>query len=183
MTRLKFHLSAVFAVILSVSCTSAPAPEASDTQAGSRGYHDEISEVFDPENVSEELYLSTKMEVQDFIKRLNQLIVDRDFEAWRAALSPELLEEFSSEEYLKHRSEQLARINRRIVLRSVEDYFNHVVVPARVNVGERVENVDIKFITMNRVQAFTLTTNRAGEEHQVRLFDLEKIEDLWTIIN
>jgi len=70
---------------------------------------------------------------------------------------------------------------RRIVLRTAEDYFIHVVVAARAETGQRVD--DIEFISMNRVKAFTVTHNRAGEEVRLRLYDLEKIGNSWTIIN
>jgi len=56
-----------------------------------------------------------------------------------------------------------------------------VVVASRAETGVRVD--DIEFISLNRVQAFTVTTNRAGEEVRLRLYDLEKIGNSWTIIN
>jgi len=69
--------------------------------------------------------------------------------------------------------------SRRIVLRVPEDYFQYVVVPSRADL--RVD--DIEFIGSNRVKAFTLTTNKAGEEVRLRLYDLEKVGNSWTIIN
>jgi hypothetical protein len=99
------------------------------------------------------------------------------------ALSPERFAEISSEEYLRQISEQPIMRTRRIVLRSAQDYFTHVVRPARANITDEVDNIDIEFVTMNRVMAFTLTTSRTGEEQQVRLYDLEKINNAWTIIN
>jgi hypothetical protein len=111
------------------------------------------------------------------------MIREGNYEAWRAALSPELFAEISSEENLRYVSDQPIMRNRRIVLRSAQDYFTHLVRPARANITEEVDNIDIEFVTLNRVQAFTVITDRAGEEQRVRLYDLEKIGNSWTIIN
>jgi hypothetical protein len=144
-----------------------------------RGEDQQRGGTFDPSRISQQHYNTTREEVQRFIEELNLIIRNRDFNAWKGSLSPEYFLEISSPENLRRVSDLPAMRTRRIVLRTAEDFFQHVVVPSRADL--RVD--DIEFISMNRVKAFTITTNRAGEEVRLRLYDLEKIGNTWTIIN
>jgi len=129
--------------------------------------------------VTQEQYDATMIEVQHFIDNLNRIISSRNYGAWKAVLCSELFEEISSTEYLSQLSESPAMKTRRIVLRTAEDYFIHVVVPSRAN--SRVD--DIEFFGRNRVKAFTVNTNRAGDIQRLVLYDLEKVDNSWIIIN
>ncbi|MDR2942594.1 MAG: hypothetical protein LBV17_08395 [Treponema sp.] len=129
--------------------------------------------------VTKEQYDSTKEDVQHFIEKLNQTIRKKDYKAWKAALSTEYFNKISSPENLQQVSELPAMKTRRITLKTAEDYFINVVVPSRAN--SRVD--DIEFIGENRVKAFTVTTNKAGEEQRLRLYDLEKTGNMWKIID
>ena len=153
MGRINFYLL-VFIAIFAVSCGSGP--------------------------ITVQRQNETRLEVQQFIENLNQIIASSNYNAWREVLSPELFAKYSSEEYLRQRSEQLARAGRGArELRTAEDYFMHVVVPARRNLAYRVD--DIEFITLDRVNAFTVT-HRDGEEIRLLLFNLERINNSWAII-
>jgi hypothetical protein len=171
MAYIKLRVPIILVFVLLVSCVS--------KTADSRGGGSRADEAFDPAVISQAYYDSTKEEVQHFIEDLNQIIRSRNYQAWRACLSREYFMEISSQENLRRISEQPAMKTRRITLRTAEDYFIHVVVPSRANL--RVD--DIEFVGRNRVKAFTITTNRAGEEQRLRLYDLEKIGNSWTIIN
>ena len=134
--------------------------------------------------ITQEYHNSTRTEVQHFIESLNQIIRNGNFQAWRSALSPEYYSEISSPENLRQVSEQPAMRMRNIVLRNANDYFTHVVVPSRAGVSEiPIGNIDIEFLSLNRVKAFAVTTTRTGEDQEVRLYDLEKTNDSWYIIN
>jgi hypothetical protein len=170
----KAFLLMSLAVIMIFSCKSKP-----ETARGNTGDSSSKSEIFDPAKVSQERYISTRDEVQKFIEEQNKIIKDRNFTAWKASLSSEYFAEISSRENLSRISEQPGMKTRRIVLRTAQDYFDYVVVPSRADL--RVD--EIEFISVNRVKAFTLTTNKAGEEQRLRLYDLEKIGNSWTIIN
>ncbi|MCL2764089.1 MAG: hypothetical protein FWD40_02260 [Treponema sp.] len=167
--------AAVLITALAVSCGSSP----EQASAPEEREQTQVVRVFDPRRVSQQHYNSTRDEVQQFIERLNQIIRSRNYQAWRACLSPEYFAEISSLENLREISALPAMRTRNIVLRTAEDYFVHVVVPSRAN--SRVD--DIEFVSMNRVKAFTINTNNRGEEQRLRLYDLEKIGDTWTIIN
>ena len=135
---------------------------------------------FDPGSISQELFDLTKIEVQHFIEDLNKIIASGNYNSWKAALSEGYFREISSPESLQQVSEQPAMTSRKIVLKTAEDYFNHVVVPSRAN--SRVD--DIEFISQNRVKAYTVITNRDGQTTQrLRLYDLELIENIWKIVN
>ncbi|MCL2721052.1 MAG: hypothetical protein FWD47_06895 [Treponema sp.] len=187
MKKIYFYLPVILVSILIFSCkTTKPAvtetPEVTSTVTITAPAEDRNTsriDTFDPRTVSEAQYASTRIEVQQFIENLNQIIRNRNFQAWRACLSPEYLAEISSAENLRQISEQPAMRTRNIVLRNVEDYFIHVVVPSRAN--SRVD--DIEFITANRVNAFTINVNSRGEEQRLRLYALERVNNTWTIIN
>jgi len=136
-------------------------------------------EPFNPSLVSRQQYNSTLTEVKVFIEELNRVISNRNYNAWRAALSDSYFQEISSQENLKQISEQPAMTTRRIVLRNAQDYFTHVVVPSRAN--SRAD--DIEFVERYRVKVFSVNTTREGEEQRLRLYDLEKIGNSWKIIN
>ena len=165
---------AVIALITAFSCKSD-----SETVKGNTGTGTTKTETFDPTKISQAKYVSTRDEVQKFIEQQNKFIRERNFSAWRKSLSDEYFAEISSKENLKRISDQPAMKTRKIVLRTAQDYFDYVVVPSRADL--RVD--EIEFISENRVKAFTMITNKAGEEQKLRLYDLEKIDNSWTIIN
>jgi hypothetical protein len=173
------YIISLFAILVSFCLSCGSRPESANAGTTRGGSNVSQNNVFDPTRVSREQYVSTREEVQQFIEGLNRIIQNRNYEAWKAALSPDHFAEISSKENLDYLSESPAMVSRRIVLRTPEDYFIHVVVPSRAN--SRVD--DIEFISENRVKAFTINTNRAGEEVWLRLYDLEKINNTWTIIN
>jgi hypothetical protein len=183
----------VLVIILSVSCESKPATTAVEinndmeinnieqVQPGLVRIPEpaEQDESFDPRTVSQTQYAETREEVQHFIEGLNRIIGNKNYSAWRSALSNEYFRRISSPENLRQMSEQPALKTKNIVLRTPQDYFNNVVVPSRAN--SRVD--DIEFIGRNRVKAFTVNKNRAGEEQRLVLYDLEKVGNSWIIIN
>jgi len=172
----KTFLMMSLTVILVLSCGSGPATQKVSSTDGKSGK----SEAFDPKKISQEQYQSTMAEVQKFIEEQNRNIKSKNFEAWKKSLSPEYFAEISSKENLQAISESLVLKAQKISLKTPEDYFQYVVVPSRADL--HVE--EIKFISANKVQAFTIKTdNKTGKEERLRLYDLEKIDNTWTIIN
>jgi len=178
-----FVLFIILAIISTVSCGSGPKPSQEPMVERPVNQQTEIRtnqpDTFDPARITQAYYESTRNEVQQFIEGLNRIIRDKNYNAWRAALSPEYFAQISSAQSLREISELPAMKTRNIVLRNAQDYFTHVVVPSRAN--SRVD--DIEFISMNRVNAFTININSRGEEQRLRLYALEKINNTWTIIN
>jgi len=188
----KSALLFILTIFLALSCgtkpvpeqaqEAAPAPTTTVTQGNTvqRTPVVNVEEEFNPNAITREYYDATKDEVQHFINDLNRIISNKDYNSWRAALSDSYFREISSAENLQQISEQPAMTTRRIVLRTAEDYFMHVVVPSRAN--SRVD--DIEFVSRYRVKAFTVNvSSRTGEEQRLRLYDLEKIGNTWKIIN
>jgi hypothetical protein len=134
-----------------------------------------VEEVFDSTNVSEEVYLSTKADIQRFAENLNEIIRRRDYQGWIANLDADYLEEMSSPEYLEETSNNPSyRLKtQKIVLKTLQDYFTHVIVPSRAN--DKVG--DIEFISPTRVKAFAVTSNN----QKLRLYELVNIAGVWKI--
>ena len=187
MSNNKLQLLFILTVILTVSCGSNPKQEqkGEEKAAEETGVQENTvqavkpEETFNPSTVSREYYDTTMDEVRQFINELNRIIRTQNYNSWRAALSDEYFKEISSQENLQQVSQQPAMMTRRIVLRTPEDYFLHVVVPSRAN--SRVDYIE--FISRNRVKAFTIYVTRTCEEQRLRLYDLEKIGNTWKIIN
>ncbi len=130
-------------------------------------------ENFDPATITKEVFDTTKTDVQKLIETLNKIIKEKDYDTWLTYLSKEYLANINNPVYLSAISESARLKNQKIVLKTPEDYFNHVVVPSRTN--DRVD--DIEFISKNQVKAFTVTPN--GQ--RLRLYNLEKEGDIWKI--
>jgi len=86
MGRKNILLIFTLVLILVFSCKSGP----DSGKAGSR----ERTDSFDPTRVSQAYYNATMEEVQQFIESLNQIIRSRNFNAWKASLSPEYFAKF-----------------------------------------------------------------------------------------
>jgi hypothetical protein len=169
----------LFPLVLAASCPSGPAavetpaaggPSAPASQPLAAGMED-----FDPSSISQEVFDSTKVDVQHFIQDLNQIIRSRNYTVWVSHLGDEYFAEKSSPEYLARISEQPRLTTQKIVLNTPQDYFIHVVVPSRAN--DHVD--DIEFVSPTRVKAYTVTPN--GQ--RLRLYDLESSGNTWKIIN
>ena len=130
---------------------------------------------FDPGIITQEYYESTKTDVQQYISELNGIIRNKNYNSWKANLSDEYFREISSPEFLKVTSEWPALKNRKIVLKTAQDYFTYVVVPSRAN--SVVD--DIEFTCKNRVKVYTLNSRN----ERLRLYELEQTGNTWKIIN
>jgi hypothetical protein len=161
-------------IILAVSCKSGP--ETVPTQVNQTTPQTTAPvrsqpavERFDPRTVTQAQYNTTKEEVQLFMRDLNRIIRNKNYNGWRSALSTEYFAEISSPANLQRLSDEPALKNNKIVLRNANDYFNYVVVPSRSasRVDETID--DLEFIGVNRVKAYTIRTTSTGEEQRVRL--------------
>jgi hypothetical protein len=169
----------LFPLVLTLSCRSEPAvnppieePAPVEVVSQPAAVKEDF---FDPGTISQEVFDTTKTDVQHFIADLNRIIRSKNYDLWISHLGDEYLAEKSSPEYLAQISEQPRLKTQKIVLATAQDYFIHVVVPSRQN--DRVD--DIEFVSPTRVKAYTITPN--GQ--RLRLYDLESSENTWKIIN
>jgi hypothetical protein len=123
----------------------------------------------------QEAYDAILDDVKAFVETLNLIIKDRNYNKWRSVLSEEFFNEISSPRFLADASKWPSMMSRGIVLRTAYDYFNYVVVPSRAN--SRVDKIEI--IDNNRVKAFYIDIRK---DETVRLYELARMGDSWTII-
>jgi hypothetical protein len=189
MKRIFFLLIIVTAIFF--ACTSEPQPQTvavndSELQIEEPLYEEEpelevVTEApapepeFDPNSISEEAKETTKSDVQQYIVNLNRIIRARDYRGWVSNLGEEYFAEKSSSEYLSQVSQTARMKTQKIVLNTAEDYFIHVVVPSRAN--DRVDDID--FVSPSRVKAYTID----AKGRRLRLYDLERTDGGWKIIN
>jgi hypothetical protein len=168
-----------------VACKSAPSTEEAPLEELSA-----VEESAGDSNsltVTQEMYDSTLAEVKHFVENLNSFIRNKNFEGWKNALSDDLLARISSPEFLAQTSESNLLRSRKVVLKTVNDYFLEVVVPARSN--SRVD--EIEFTATDRVKVFYKEERvKKGENNttsteirRLRLYELVKKSDTWKIID
>ena len=174
----------IIAVFMVLSCQPRPDSPRQNEPAQAAGpiapqavssFFDMNDADFDPNNVPEAVFNTTKLEVQQFIGNLNDIIRARDFQTWTTHLGTAYLNMMKTPDFLSRMSSSARLKSQHIVLGSVEDYFTYVVIPSRAN--DRVD--DIEFVSPRRVKVYTI--NDKGQ--RLRLYDLEKTGDMWKIVN
>ncbi|GHV00765.1 lipoprotein [Spirochaetia bacterium] len=150
-------------------------PPGTQHPAAASNFFDMNDADFDPANIPEAVFNTTKLDVQQFIVNLNDIIRARDFQTWTTHLGRAYLNMIKTRGFLSRMSSSIRLTSQNIVLNSVEDYFTYVVVPSRAN--DRVD--DIEFVSPRRIKVYTI--NEKGQ--RLRLYDLERIGDMWKIVN
>ena len=105
--------------------------------------------------VTEEVYSKTFDEIEVFIRNLNKIIRNEDYDTWLSYLSEDYIERTGDPEYLKQQSEQPLLKKSNVHLSSLRDYFTYVVVPSRT----QAQLDEIEFIDESQVRAFAMIRN------------------------
>lgn len=105
--------------------------------------------------VTEEVYSKTFDEIEVFIRNLNEIIRNEDYDTWLTFLSEDYIERTSDPKYLKQQSEQPLLKKSNVRLSSLRDYFTYVVVPSRT----QAQLDEIEFIDESQVRAFAMIKN------------------------
>ena len=138
--------------------------------------------------VTQERYDNTMAELRSLIGNLNAIMRSRNFNAWIGHLAESYYAELNSRSFLDARTEELFRRDQMIAvgrgidphrvqrreLRTVRDYFEHVVVPSRSN--DRLD--EIVFAANNRVVAYTIDTRG----NRLILYELILVDGAWKIV-
>jgi hypothetical protein len=159
------HLLAALGTVVLLSCASEPVPpapveplpDAVDTieGPGGDGGTTAASGGGGPAEkfvVTEEVYQKTFDEIEAVITELNGIIQARDFARWEKRLTAAYRERTSSPEYLAGVSQSAALKKQGVTLRSLEDYFNQVVVPSRSS----AKLDQLAFVDATHVKAITV---------------------------
>jgi hypothetical protein len=145
---------------------------------------------FDPDLVSQEVFDTTKSDIQKLIQDLNGIIRNRNYTVWVTYLSEPYFNQINSSGYLEEVAEDLYKRDqvvasrtgkdpksvRKTKLESARDYFINVVIPSRRN--DRVD--DIEFVSKNQVIAYTVDDARG---QRLILYNLENTSGEWKITN
>ena len=123
--------------------------------------------------VSQEIFETTKTDIQQLVEDLNRIIRASNYNSWLTYLSDEYRNRLNSREFIEDLKVRYPAFRTRI--NNARDYFNFVVVPSRAN--DKVD--DIEFITENSVTAYTLDNHG----NRLILYHLENINNKWKITN
>ncbi|OQX28682.1 MAG: hypothetical protein B0D92_07645 [Spirochaeta sp. LUC14_002_19_P3] len=122
--------------------------------------------------VSQDTYDQAFEELSVLIKKINQVITKKNFNIWLTFLSEAYKERFSDKAALAEISESPQLKNNNIVLTTLKDYFNWVVVPSR----NKAVLQKIVFVSENQVIAYSLFSGS-----KAKLYEFEKINNDWKI--
>ena len=114
-----------------------------------------------------------KSEIEEVVKKLNDITAKKDYGRWRYWLSTEYIKEFSKPDVLRKTSEGLPSNLKGKQLKSIEDYFYYVFVPSRQN--GRVD--DIAYLTPTKVRVLKITSTQT-----LIFYNLEKIDERWLLV-
>jgi len=188
MKRFDICLFALLAVII-IACKSGPPAVDPYPAAEEEEVFEQVEEDVPVADftVSQEVYDFTLAEVKLFVEDLNAMILKKDYNSWKDALSDEFFARISSKEFLASASQSSMLKSRKVVLKSPNDYFLQVVVPSRSN--SKVD--EIAFTAADRVKVFYLEERVRRNENsapttefrRLRLYDLVKIDGTWKIID
>jgi len=106
--------------------------------------------------VTPELYNRTFDEVKEVIAALTSLIKKRDYEGWRSYLTADYITRTSDPRFLDKASRSGTLEKSGIVLHSLKDYFENVVVRSRV----QATLTDINFVDEMHVKALAVVDGR-----------------------
>jgi hypothetical protein len=170
----------VFLPVILMACNSTPATLAEEIpESDPTGPQKGGSNTF---TVTQEMYDHTLAEVKVFIEHLNSLIFRKNYESWKATLSDSYFNQISSAEFLANASESPLLSSKKIVLKTLNDYFTHVVVPSRSN--SKVD--EIEFTDTNTVKVYYIERRRNDnneiETRRLRLYELVRTGNTWKII-
>ena len=158
------HLFVALGTLALLSCASEPVPPAPVEQphaapvtapvpaTGGSGAAAGGGEPVQEFKVTEEVYQKTFEEIEGVIAELNAIIRARDFARWEKRLTSAYRERTSSPGYLAEVSQSAALKKNGVVLGSLVDYFNQVVVPSRSS----VKLDEIAFVDATHVKAITV---------------------------
>jgi len=137
------------AAIALVACSSQPKPASgNDGTAAPDGSTKPQKEFV----VTPELYNKTFDEVNAVIAELTSLINAQDFEGWRSFLTADYIARTSDPKFLKKASTSGVLQKSGIVLHTLKDYFENVVVRSRT----QATLTDINFVDKTHVKAITV---------------------------
>ena len=146
-------LSAAF---LLASCATVPEKAPSPTPQTVEPPADGVTEASPPPAANqfvatEELYKKTFNEVQDVIAELTRIIAEGDYAQWLTYLTTDYVGRTGSAAFLDEASQAGVLKKNGIVLTSLQDYFNNVVVRSRL----QAKLEDINFVDATHVKAVT----------------------------
>ncbi len=105
---------------------------------------------------SPELYSRTFDEAKKVIADLTRLISEQDYDGWRSYLTADYVARTSDPDFLARASTSGVLRKSGIVLRTLKDYFEYVVVRSRVQASLD----DINFVDATHVKALTIVDGR-----------------------
>jgi hypothetical protein len=183
MENIKIYLLLLMVMTMAISCGSTPqTPPVVTEETLTENTVQETEDVFDINQLSESFRQTTREDVQQFIKKLNDVITKKDFNSWKMALSTEYFNEISSPENLARVSDMLKRNGSKTEIKTAQDYFLNVVVPARSASRVNYLDIDIEFLSRNQVKAFVVVTKKDGTTDWNTLYELEQTDNMWKII-
>ena len=154
---------------------SAPAPTADISESEPEPETEAVSTLESSETsyeVTQQVYDQTFEEIEALIGELNGVISKRQFDRWTDYLSNIYIKTYNGKAVLSEINQYPQLKDNDIVLESLKDYFDWVVVPSR----SRAVLDDIVFAGEDQVTAYSFF-----EGKRATLYELQRIDDEWKV--
>lgn len=127
-------------------------------------------------SVSKDTFETDKAEIIRIINQLDIIMKDFEYKAWVGYVAPESINYWSQPVNLRKAEKRLPV--KGMKLNSLQDYFKHVFVPARV--GRTV--TEIRYISDTEVKAVQVQEDKqTGETKDIIYYYFNKIGDNWMV--
>jgi hypothetical protein len=122
--------------------------------------------------LSDEEYELVKKDLEELVQELNKIISARNYQKWLTFLTDQYKSYYSNPEVLRQQTELLNKKGINLTLRTLQDYFNYVVVSSRQN----VQVDEIRALDENTVRAYMYYQGTPAI-----IYELQKVNDQWKI--
>ncbi len=122
--------------------------------------------------ITEEIYEETFKDINNVINELNSIIQSENYDSWLNYLTEYYIIETSKPSYLEKWENDKNLQASGIIIQSLKDYFDYLVVPRR----SKAQLDTIEFIDENRVYAYTIINGV-----QYLLYNLVRKENEWKV--
>jgi hypothetical protein len=154
--RISIHVAVAMAFLACASQPKSTAPQSKPSDSSGASSMQASEEPQKEFVVTPELYHRTFDEVKEVIADLTSLINAQDYEGWQSYLTTDYVTRTSDPEFLDRASHSSVLQKSGIVLRTLKDYFENVVVRSRI----QATLTDIKFVDETHVKALTIIDGR-----------------------
>lgn len=128
-------------------------------------------------SISLDTFNADKAAIVKKIAELNVIMAKRDYNSWLKYIDPESQKYWSSPANLAKASEKLPKKMKGLKLRTLQDYFIYVFIPARN--GRKID--EIRYSSADSIRAVQVSKNEDGTNNIVVYYNFVRQDGDWKV--